>query len=323
VKSCKTNILGSFPNSYPTVANYYYAFDLRYINQDYTLTFEKEGYETETVILSHGDIETGEVYDITVEMNEGQEEGDSLTITPPSVTAECYDNIALWYKTLYASGGTGDDYNWDKSGQHEQYVELSSETGDSIQVIWHIHDMNPGTYYADIHVTRGTKEVICPFQLTVKESCCFPAGTRITMADGTLKNIEDIEIDDEVLSYNLEYHYSIASKVTKQVTKIREGVYDINGLLSPTDDHPFYVRKPDGTQGWAAINPEKSKVAYDNRNAMPLEIGDEILTQDGEWIKVESIEFKEGPITTYTFTVDSLAHNYFANGILVSNADDC
>jgi len=62
---------------------------------------------------------------------------------------------------------------------------------------------------------------------------------------------------------------------------------------------------------------------YDNRNAMSLHIGDEILNSDGQWVKIYSIEYRHESIKTYTFTVDSSFHNYFANSLLVSNAQDC
>lgn len=33
---------------------------------------------------------------------------------------------------------------------------------------------------------------------------CFPAGTQITMSDGTRKNIEDIQVGDEVITHWVE-----------------------------------------------------------------------------------------------------------------------
>ncbi|MCD6571984.1 MAG: hypothetical protein J7K62_01790, partial [Thermoplasmata archaeon] len=154
--------------------------------------------------------------------------------------------------------------------------------------------------------------------------CCFPAGTKIMMADGSYKNIEDVRVGDRVFSYDLDAGEMVVSMVSDIVVKVREGVYEINGgILSPTDDHPLYVEKPDGRRGWAAINPGKSKVMYDNRDAMQLEVGDRLLTFSGAWIEIYSIEFKPGKIVTYTFRVNSNLHNYFANGILVSNADAC
>ena len=188
--------------------------------------------------------------------------------------------------------------------------------------------------------------------LTTTPNCCFPAGTQITMADRTTQNIEDIEIGDKVLSYDVEQDKFIISTVTNIIITLRRGVYDINdGLVSPTDDHPLYVRKPDGQAGWAAVDPDKSKIAYDNRGAMSLEVGDVLLTADeiittiesmvyrfgtlfaytfnmdsdahDSWANagttIESIVYRQGTLVTYTFSVDSDAHDYFANNILVSN----
>ena len=43
------------------------------------------------------------------------------------------------------------------------------------------------------------------------EKQCQPVGTKITMSDGTIKNIEDLKIGDEVLSYNLKEGHYLAS----------------------------------------------------------------------------------------------------------------
>jgi len=186
----------------------------------------------------------------------------------------------------------------------------------------------------------------------VTSNCCFPAGTQITMADITIKNIEDIAAGDKVLSYDVEQDKFITSTVVKTIKKIREGVYDINdGLISPTDDHPLYVRKPDGRCGWAAVDPDISKVMYKDRDAMPLEVDDELLAAHELITTIESIlyrfgtlfeytftrnstihdsfantgtiiesmVYRQGTLVTYTFSVNSDAHDYFANGILVSN----
>ncbi|HEX08641.1 MAG TPA: hypothetical protein ENG38_02390, partial [Thermoplasmatales archaeon] len=162
-------------------------------------------------------------------------------------------------------------------------------------------------------------DIIIPDNITIL--CCLPAGTQIVLADKSTKSIENIKVGDKILSYDTEKQDFVCSKVTKKIIKIREGVYDINhGLIKITDDHPLYVRKKNGTLCWAAINPRKSKLAYSFRKPMPLEIGDKLFTSDGRWINIDSITFKPGPIKTYTFTVNSVFHNYFANNVLVSNA---
>ena len=162
-------------------------------------------------------------------------------------------------------------------------------------------------------------DIIIPDNITIL--CCLPAGTQIVLADKSTKSIENIKVGDKILSYDTEKQDFVCSKATKKIIKIREGVYDINhGLIKITDDHPLYVRKKNGTLCWAAINPRKSKLAYSFRKPMHLEIGDELFTFDGKWVRIDSITFKPGPIKTYTFAVDSIFHNYFANNVLVSNA---
>ncbi len=154
-------------------------------------------------------------------------------------------------------------------------------------------------------------------------ACCFPEGTKISMADGSLKNIENIVVGDRVLSFDVENNVFVESVVSDFIVKVREGVYSINdGIIMPTDDHPFYVKKSDGITAWASINPDKSKVMYNDRDAVSLEVGDSLFTGDS-WVDIESIVFCPGELVTYTFAVDSVFHDYFANGILVSNCIGC
>jgi hypothetical protein len=153
--------------------------------------------------------------------------------------------------------------------------------------------------------------------------CCFPAGTLITMADGSLKPIEEIKVGDIVLSYDIEKDMLIPGKVLKRVEVTREGVYSINnGLIKPTDDHPLYVEKPDGRRGWAAINLGRSEIGYGHKPTMILEVGDKLLTSDGSWVTVKSIVFQAGTLKTFTFMVDNELESYIANGFVVSNAID-
>jgi len=90
--------------------------------------------------------------------------------------------------------------------------------------------------------------------------CCFPAGTMVTMADGGLKPIEKIREGDRVLSYDVEKGVFVHRRVLSTIIVVREGIYEINGgILSPMDDHPLYVEKPDGRRGWATIKPRAFK----------------------------------------------------------------
>jgi len=221
------------------------------------------------------------------------------------------------------------------------FTPITDETGTENDGFhqWNVlHSQTFGSYYLIITSVEspgvsGTSEV---FQISDSSSsgdttedcayvpCCFPAGTLISLSDGGFKCIEDVIVGDGVLSFDVEDENFVYSSVTNLIVKVREGVYSINdGLVCPTNDHPFYVMKADGRFGWAAINPDVSKVMYGDRDAMPLEVGDFLFSSDGSWIRINSIEFLPGVITTYTFTVDSICHDYFANNVLVSNADAC
>jgi len=149
--------------------------------------------------------------------------------------------------------------------------------------------------------------------------CCFPAGTKITMADGTCKNIENIRVGDRIKSYNPATQKSGSWRV-KMLGKPVHPVMTINeGLIQATVDHPFFVTKSDGTKGFAVYDTRniKNAVTYDGE-ILQLEIGDQLLTSDGEKITVESITYDDSNcVQTYNLLSLSGTKTYFANGLLV------
>jgi len=148
--------------------------------------------------------------------------------------------------------------------------------------------------------------------------CCFPAGTKITMADGSYKNIEDVKVGDRVLSYNIK-RGRFTSWMVKMLGRPVHPVYEINnGLISSTVDHPFYIRKSDDAIGWGAIDAERAEkfITYQG-NILQLEVGDQLFTSNGEWIEVTSIMPNVEPVQTYNILSFSGTRTYFANGVLV------
>jgi hypothetical protein len=151
--------------------------------------------------------------------------------------------------------------------------------------------------------------------------CCFPAGTKITMADGTIKNIEDIKLGDSVLSYNIEQK-EFTSWIVKMLSHPVHPVYDIElingGLVQVTVDHPFYIKKPNSRIGWGAIDATRSKDSITLQgDVLTLEVGDYLFTSDEQWIKVTNIVPSSEPTQTYNILSFSGTKTYFANGILV------
>jgi hypothetical protein len=124
-------------------------------------------------------------------------------------------------------------------------------------------------------------------------------GQPVLMADGSQKNIEDIRINDEVVSYNVG-----ARKMEKdRVTHVLQGSHDdylvLNGTLKTSVNHLI----------WA------------NGDFMPAEgikIGDLLLNSAGQEVKVAGKEFIRKKVETYDLTVER-NHNFFASGYLVHN----
>ena len=111
---------------------------------------------------------------------------------------------------------------------------------------------------------------------------CFVAGTKITMFDGSKKNIEDVKVGDKVLSYNVdtkEYYVTTVSHTGEE--QINHGYYVIkleNGMsVRLTDNHPLLT-----TDGFKSI---KASIYF-----VELTLDDYLMTIDGP-SKIESIEY--------------------------------
>ncbi|MBI4349148.1 MAG: hypothetical protein HY553_20085 [Elusimicrobia bacterium] len=113
---------------------------------------------------------------------------------------------------------------------------------------------------------------------------CFATGTKITMADGTTKNVEDLKVGDMVRSYDYATGKYVNVAVTEASTKEGGDYVKINGNKGVTVGHKFYVNGQWKTAG-------------------ELKVGDELIGANGEVIKITSIEAKPGPITVHPIRV--------------------
>jgi hypothetical protein len=146
---------------------------------------------------------------------------------------------------------------------------------------------------------------------------CFAQGTKIMMADGTTKNIEDIEIFDEILSYDIEKGKFSSWRVFN-VEYPNRPVYNINnGLLYVTEDHPMYIKKPDGNRGWGQLEIMPNHVRLRGVEIYEVSEGDQFFTKDGEWIEITSITYDETVVKCGNILSLTGKNTYFANGILV------
>lgn len=156
---------------------------------------------------------------------------------------------------------------------------------------------------------------ICPNNIYY---CCFIKGTKITMADKSLKNIEDIAIGDMVYSYDELNDKKVINKVTQKFSPTRSDLIEVlleNGeKINSTQEHPYYVFG----KGWSSYKPDITK-EYHNLIVSNLEVGDYLVDFDGNNIKIISINIIDlGTVKTYNFTVEDNC-NYYANNVLVHN----
>src|SRR5215470_9219734 len=72
---------------------------------------------------------------------------------------------------------------------------------------------------------------------------CFVAGTRISMADGSSRPIEEVEVGDQVLAYDDRTREVVASRVADKFVHpdIDDGLIRINGRLEATPYHMIHA----------------------------------------------------------------------------------
>ena len=155
---------------------------------------------------------------------------------------------------------------------------------------------------------------------------CFLFGTKITMADGSFKNIEDLKLGDELLTFNIpglpstdnpedwspESKWSTDStsnftKVTTRVSSLESGpwwrYYVINGQYRVTGEHYLFVKRND---------------LYQFFPVALLKVGDAFLTADKTEIEITNIELVHATVSTVALDVED-NDMYFADGILAHN----
>jgi hypothetical protein len=155
---------------------------------------------------------------------------------------------------------------------------------------------------------------------------CFLFGTKITMADGSLKNIEDLKLGDELLTFkipgleqsdNVDDWYPKSkwstdstdnfTKTTTKVSHMRTGPfwrhYIINGQYRVTYEHMIFAKRGD---------------TYQFIRVDGLQVGDYFL--DANKNEIEIINIEQVYVMSSTVELDVEENDmYFADGILVHN----
>jgi len=116
-----------------------------------------------------------------------------------------------------------------------------------------VQDMNvvfdTGSYYS-LDVEESDTIILKPTDIIVHNYECFAAGTKISMSDGTTKNIEDVKSGDVVVSYNLLTKQNEDKIVGNLLSVLSDHISHVNlsndVTLRITNDHPIYTEN-----GWS------------------------------------------------------------------------
>jgi uncharacterized protein YfaS (alpha-2-macroglobulin family) len=132
---------------------------------------------------------------------------------------------------------------------------------------------------------------------------CFVAGTKIKMADGTEKNIEQVKTGDTVLTFENEYLRRLVSAPVTATFQHRVQHYlVINGTLKVTPEHRVFINN-----GWETIGSAK--------------VGDFMADEHGRRVRINSILSRQELVEVYNLSVGGY-HTYIADGIYVHNGKD-
>ncbi|MFB6937430.1 polymorphic toxin-type HINT domain-containing protein [Streptomyces chartreusis] len=148
-------------------------------------------------------------------------------------------------------------------------------------------------------------------------SRCFLAGTDVLMADGTTKDIEDVELGDKVLATDPKTGESGPRRVTRLIVTEDDKHFNELSIATPdgiekltaTYEHPFW-------------SPSERKWV----EAGDLEPGMTLLTDEGDTVIVTANRSFTKHARTYNLTIDDLHTYYVLAGvtpILVHNSTPC
>jgi len=172
--------------------------------------------------------------------------------------------------------------------------------------------------------------------------CCFTPDTKLTLVDGTQKEIQELAIGDELLSMRMpnaqteEEHPVIASdvayadycivelgeselvsaKIINMFFDFSDTYFLINDEIKVTGEHPFFVKIPEGF--YLPTKGQSSEEFWAWEYVRNLEVGQVMYDKDMNEVPIDSIEEIEEEIEIVNIDVDT-NNTYFAEGILVHN----
>ncbi|MBO7735550.1 MAG: hypothetical protein J6S67_23495 [Methanobrevibacter sp.] len=210
-----------------------------------------------------------------------------------------YTSDAQWFDSMTFTTSTGywliglDEYGTYYDAD-DYYLTVTVESGNIVKV---------GNYNSAFQGTNGTISI---------DGQCMIEGTRVTLADGSTKNIEDITPEDELLVWDF-YNSDFATAKPEWIMD-RKVAKEYNLV---TFDNGTQLGLVGGTvQGYHRIfNQERQSFTHTGVAETPN--GTTTFADDGSHPKIVSQEIIHNAVNYYNIITKD-HYNLFANGILTS-----
>lgn len=272
---------------------------------------------------------------------EGSEFPTSSFLTSSTVVYKTVENLSYGAMIEYVVDGDSV-----YSGMIKRY--LIYDSGSNLTLFKHATDIDPSTDYfydsnsnlidideSNLYITSdsGLNMIVLDVEdtdtyiisgstdfhsLITHNAPCFVAGTQISLFGGGYKNVEDIQVNDTVLSFNFGNEKVEPQKVkgigSKEVKQTVIYTFEDNTILRCTIDHPLYSKE----QGWISKSPDYTLGKY-GLTTKESEVGFKIQKQNGSEVEITAIEVVDEPTIVYNVNVVEQNHNFFANEFLVHN----
>ena len=131
---------------------------------------------------------------------------------------------------------------------------------------------------------------------------CLDPETMVNMADGQTLALDDIEKDDEVMSYDFENKKMISSKVLEKWEVKKSKIFKITVVeeIIASGDHLFFLE--DGS----------------TKAAEELKVGMNVLNEKGQVVPIKKIEVQDKEKTLIDIKVEN--ENFVAENVIVHNS---
>ncbi|MFE4858567.1 HYD1 signature containing ADP-ribosyltransferase family protein [Streptomyces sp. NPDC056670] len=148
----------------------------------------------------------------------------------------------------------------------------------------------------------------------------FPTGTRVLMADGTTKAMEDLHVGDKVMATDPQAGETRPETVTATITTPDDK--DFTDLTLTSEANP---RGPPAKITSTHHHPYWSETRHQWVDAGELQLGEHLRRPDGTLLTVQTVRNYQYAVVTHNLTVDQF-HTYYvlagATPVLVHNCDD-